>query len=547
MAASNEGGQYTSSWGEVSPSEITVDLYTKNDGQIVEIRAQNSKIDYSKMAFINRPPVAVTTFGAPYKYPPLARVQAQKTRIEAGLHTSLARSPHYFTLLDVGRWGGPAPSSAKAQRDFGIVWMRYVALCEFVPQDAQLDTDQHLLLDNAGVPLSIPVNQVIRHLRGNGYSVRLNKWVTSPNANRNNTWAPDGRLYIVLPDLHLPVATEKPAKLPDAGQPAKPVMRGNVDGNVNDVPTTQYKLLQADGNHLERHQYKTDTVWWELGREAPATGRTPADDEGVITYQNGVRALGAAAERWFDRYITGDIFGPQSGSAARDLEAFIDRVMTIKLASPWTPHFVQIGDMYDLWIGLERFFADVPVDKIGARFPASDIILTPPNPKAMLATDFIDSWVKRTERCFPTLIPKLNKLGAAPGFNSWWLWGNHDCYFAAYTPAGIPKRRQEIRAGGVYIEHGQRADPNNRDGAENGHTTTNDVFRNSLLRALDPNRRAYYTAASSIAYAGNPDFGVYVMGHTHSAFLTNVAVQAHIGVSPPILARSEEQAVAERV
>jgi len=162
MAASNEGGQYTSSWGEVSPSEITVDLYTKNDGQIVEIRAQNSKIDYSKMAFINRPPVAVTTFGAPYKYPPLARVQAQKTRIEAGLHTSLARSPHYFTLLDVGRWGGPAPSSAKAQRDFGIVWMRYVALCEFVPQDAQLDTDQHLLLDNAGVPLSIPVNQVIR-------------------------------------------------------------------------------------------------------------------------------------------------------------------------------------------------------------------------------------------------------------------------------------------------------------------------------------------------------------------------------------------------
>ena len=539
MAASNEGGPYTSSWGEVSPREIKVDIYTKNDGSIVEIRAHNSTMDYSKMAYLNRPPVVATTVLAPHLYPPLARVQAQKTRIEAGLHTSLALSPHYFTMLDVGRWGGPAPNSAKAQRDFGIVWMRYVALCEFVAQDPQLDTDQHLLLDNAGVPHQIPINQVIRQLRGNGYSVRLNKWVISQNANYNKTWTSDGRVYIVLPDLHLPVATQKPLALPAASQPAKRVMRGNADGNVSDVPTTQYELRQSDGPHLERHQYRTDTTWWELGREAPSTGRAAADDEGLITYQNGARALGAGADRWFDRYIAGDIFGPQTGSAARDLEVFLDRVMAVKLDSAWPLHFVQIGDMYDLWIGLERYFADVPVDKIGARAPDYDIVLSPPNPKAMYATAFIDAWVKRTEKCFPTLIPKFNKLGAAPGFNSWWLWGNHDCYFAAHTPAGIPKRRQEIRTGGTYIEHGQRADPNNRDGAANGHTTTNDVFRNSLLRAFDPNRRAYYTAASAIAYAGNPDFGVYVMGHTHSGFLTQVAVQAHVGVAPPVFARSD--------
>jgi hypothetical protein len=531
MPASNEGAAFTSQWAEVSPAELKVDIYTRNDGSIAEIRAQNSVLDETKIAHLRRPLLSGTTAAAPYLYPPLAKAQAQKTRINPSLHTSIALMPHYFTLLDVGRWGGPAPSSKDSARDFGIIWGRYVALCEFVPKNAAYDTDQHLLLDNAGVPHQIPVNDVIRQLRSASYSVKLNKWVISRTPNHNSAWTPDGRVYVILPDLHLPVATERPPVLPAPSQPARRIMRGNADGN--DVPTTSYELRQADGKHLERHGYLGDTLWFERGIGHPETGRTPPNDEGLITYQNGTRALGAAADRWFDRYIKGDIFGPQSGAAARDLEAFLDRLLTINLAAAWPLHFVQVGDMYDLWIGLERFFEDIPVARIGARAPDTDVVLKPPTANAMFATAFIDEWVRRTDQCFPTLIPRFNKVAADPRLTSWWLWGNHDCYFAAHTPSAIRKRTKEIRAGGVFIEHGQRADPNNRDGAAAGHTTTNDVFRFDALRSFDPNRRSYYTAAAAVAYAGTPDFGVYVMGHTHSAFLTHVGVQAHIGVTPP--------------
>lgn len=527
----NEGAAYTSPWGEISPAELTVDLYTKSDNTIVAVRAQNSVMDYSKLTHLASQGIKLTTDFAPIVSPPLARVQAQRARLDPDVHSSLAMAPHSFTMLDVGRWGGPAPMSSTAQRDFGIAWMRYIALCSFVQQDPQYDTDQHLLLDGAGVPHQIPVNQVIRQLRGNGYSVRLNKWLISRGSINGKRWTDDGRVYVILPDLHLPVATKKPLALPPASQPASHVMRGMADPSPLDFTKDKYELLQSDGPHLERHQYRNATEWFD--NQGKLTGRSAPDDEGMIAYQNGARALGAAADRWFDRYIGGDIFGPQTNPAARDLEVFLDRVISIKLDSAWPLHFVQVGDMYDLWIGLECYFEDIPVDKIGWRVPDSDIVLTPPSATATNARAFVDAWVKRTEACFPTLIPKFNRMGATPGFNSWWLWGNHDCYLAAHTPPGIPKRTREIRTGGVYIEHGQRADPDNRDGARSGHTTTNKVFRNPPIRIADPNRRHYYTSAAAIAYAVAPNFGTYVMGHTHSAFLTHVMVHVHKDVPPP--------------
>jgi predicted phosphodiesterase len=45
------------------------------------------------------------------------------------------------------------------------------------------------------------------------------------------------------------------------------------------------------------------------------------------------------------------------------------------------------------------------------------------------------------------------------------------------------------------------------------------------MRAFDPTRRGYYTTGSAVAYAQKPDFGVYVMGHSHMPYLSKVRVR----------------------
>lgn len=396
------------------------------------------------------------------------------------LHT-MDQVNHSFTFLDCGRWGGPA-ALGTPQRCFGIVWGTWTALCQFVPDASQNKPENYI--QAKGTRADNKINDVIDSLRSANSSVKLMKsqWSSTPAntpAIKSLDWS---TVYVILPDLHLPIINNDPASV---------------------IYTLPGGVMQApfDDNRMGRFDYPE--VHFQPGKY-------------VLNRDDGAMKI----IEWFDRYHAGDIFGGPTGAAAIDLTVFMNLLGKCSLKDQI--HFVQVGDMYDLWIGLDCFFDQCarPEVHLGDR-------------NGIKAGDFVDFWVDRTNKVFPGM---MTALGSAPVGQKSWLWGNHDNYMATHS-AGTNTggaRIKELRKGGIYIEHGQRGDPENRDGATSGHSTTNNVFQFPVLRSFDPNRRDYFTTTAAVSYIENPDFCVYAMGHTHSPFLTriNVAFRELPGVSP---------------
>lgn len=345
------------------------------------------------------------------------------------------------------------------QRSFGLVWGQWVALCEFRSRSGGTPPT---VADNAR-----PMNDVIAALCGPRSSVRLVKRVWSP-APAAVSW---DQVHVILGDLHLPLVDHRPATQEHWGE------RGGQFAAWRELVEPEYRYGRYEFN--------------------------PENTSSVMT--------------WYDRYLAGDIFG----GAGEDLALFAQLLGAAPVRD--RIHFVQAGDMYDLWIGLDRFFQEREAHEVrlqDLRDRRGQVVLG--------AVEFIDYWMRRTAEVNPATITGLHSL--AVGQKSW-LWGNHDCYLAAHVPSGVPARRRELRAGGVYIEHGHRCDSSNRDGATGGQAITNQVFTNPSIRQWDPSRRDYYLTTAALAYAASADFAVYVIGHTHSPFLTRMTIQA--SVAPP--------------
>lgn len=466
-------------FNEESPDQMRVRVFVRTkdfNGRLLRVEAENSKQEMSEIS-LSSIGFGVATAGA--QAINFISPNVSDTALDVTTAIAVNRIPHKVLLLDVGRWGGPRKFGPR-QRNFGVVWGTFAALCEFEPSTAGLDTDANLVADDQGRPLpDNGVNDLLRELRkGGGGSVRLLRAMRSDNPNYLKGWKQDlGTVWVILPDLHLPIATASP------------------------------DVARGDGHHMGRHQYKRNL----LG---------PSDDNGMIKGQ-----LAQGALDWFKKYFEGDIFGRPDESAATDLIRFLDQLEKATLRAGLTLHVVQIGDMYDLWIGLERFFSQ-----------QKDHLVELANRDGILAGTFIDHWVARTREAFqtpggPNLVDRLNLLATRPGLKTSWLWGNHDNYLARHTPVvpaghpAVPARKRDVVEGGIRIEHGQRGDPSNRDGEASGHKTTNDVFDSPILRKFDPNRRNFYTALAAVTYVASPSFHIFVMGHTHSPFLTRVQIE----------------------
>ncbi len=489
--------------GEEVPDETVVRIF-------VGLRGQITSVETPQMAggpFTGWPhdqgAIAATAFTA-LAFPYAVRIDPANKVEGAQWVTVRARDP-VFVLMDCGRWGGRMTVGGPSQRYFGVVWGPWAALCEYCP-DSSYANDQNLIADpGTGKPVpNHPINELLLQLRaGGGASIRLVKaeWSPAPNTNDTN-WKTDwSTIYVVLPDLHLPVSVRPPGP-------------------------------GVDGARMGRFGYCDAYTVFNPKAKIPLTQVTPGADGMVTNPLTGSVELGESGQTWFKRYRDGDIFGLPDSTACRDLVDFCRRLSGAPHRS--RVHFVQVGDMYDLWIGLIAFFDDLKTDRIvlGDR-------------DGVRAGDFIDFWCDRTNQIFdatPVADPTapggtrpLGMISAMTGLavrEKSFLWGNHDNYLAAHTPAGIPQRIREIRKGGVYIEHGQRPDPDNRDGNISGHSKTNGVFVHPSLRAFDPTRRGYFTSGAALAYAQRPDFGVYVMGHTHMPYLSRVRVQLQKSLHP---------------
>jgi hypothetical protein len=419
---------------EAMPEEVGVDLAFYDDGTL-------STCDAPRGSW---PPAWGGKLTTALAGRPTNPAHAARSRIDADVLNTLAVAHPTIALLDCGRWG-----DRPRQRNFGLVWGRYVALCEFRSTPGPIP-----VIDRNAKPL----NDLVASLCQKGCSISKIKSVCSP-APMEPDWNP---IYVILGDLHLPIVNKLSTMV-------KQESRGEVNGRA-------------------------------------ASGHTVADPESRMGRHEFFPEKIESVSTWYDRYFAGDIFG----DAGADLALFAGLLGVSPPPLRDRIHFVQAGDMYDLWIGLDRFFSG-----------NSDNLVVLEDAQDVQATKFVDHWIAETAKVNG---PAINALNSMAVHQRTWLWGNHDNYLAEYTPPRVPSRRREVRRGGIFIEHGHRCDTSNMDGATRGHTVTNAVFTSPVLRSFDPNRRSLYLVNAAYDYLKSPDFAVYAMGHTHSPYLTRMRI-----------------------
>jgi UDP-2,3-diacylglucosamine pyrophosphatase LpxH len=250
-----------------------------------------------------------------------------------------------------------------------------------------------------------------------------------------------------------------------------------------------------------------------------------------------------ASERtaWYDRYhgTPNDLGADVFQHARLDLEDWIASLIRYQRSAAGTRmpiHFIQTGDMFDLWIGLHRYFTNDPTGHV---LPETR------------ATSFVNYWIEQTidhteqGRVAQALITAQGTLNAT------FLYGNHDNYLATlpsgHHPSGVTVREAAFsdrdfagKLGALWVEHGHRWDGSNADGAINGHAGTQLAFFFPPVRNYEdrvrkaiahvggdpPERIAYFGEAADLCIGNR--CSIVVMGHTHHGMVKRVDI-----VGPP--------------
>jgi hypothetical protein len=210
---------------------------------------------------------------------------------------------------------------------------------------------------------------------------------------------------------------------------------------------------------------------------------------------------------------------------------------------------IQLGDLFDFWLGFQRAF----------RTSADDLL--------PCALDFARFWAERSLFATdqgPHLVHLLTmtewagknaKTGAA--LNTHFLYGNHDNYrkHGGGSPLVVPAGHEHSGAAihafhapsffgkrGLWAEHGHQPDPSNRDESPvRGHGLTQVAFFEPAIRNLE-GPAGWATSiwhhdniprVVSIRHAlgrcllrpidtSGPCRSIYVMGHSHEPMLKRV-------------------------
>jgi UDP-2,3-diacylglucosamine pyrophosphatase LpxH len=265
-----------------------------------------------------------------------------------------------------------------------------------------------------------------------------------------------------------------------------------------------------------------------------------SDDDGVAA---------PVVEDWFDRYhgkdkieAGADVFD----DAGKDLLAWLNMLKTyqgsLTHAKPEDDSnsakdirlpvkLIQVGDLFDFWIGLK-----CPFSLVGG---ARDF----PNPSA--AKQFVQYWLGQSLK--NVAIETLLKFKAAPTV---FLYGNHDTYMGCPELVGDcpelikhPFPAQFVKRG-LIVEHGHKDDPFNQEStAALGYLLTQAVFVDNHVRMLEDGMSAAKTMAigglwTRLGYnesalnacvrdrlaQGKAIASTFVMGHTHEPILQRIDI-----------------------
>ena len=378
-----------------------------------------------------------------------------------GGSSTLSPAERSFIYLDVGRWGGSQFYSTN--RDFGIVCGRTAVLCAF-----KSDAGSASPVPNTySRPEVDHINALLTHLgTGSLGAVKVRRYDTARTLLPNNADVTPDRIFVILGDMHLPVIT-----------------------SLN------------------------DTFGPRMGRQPGNTGSSGdmVINDAIDWYQNYNGADGSGNHS----RQGGDIFE----QAGPDLSEFV-RLLGAFTAFPL--HLMQLGDMIDLWIGLERFFVAHPSKVV------LDTSKTDPD-----AVSWINHWTDRTLTGTTQSQHVQNFLAFNNGSKSW-LYGNHDNYLGAFQPtqlvqmSGNLQRSENFddRQTRLFASHGHRWDSSNKDGATRGQAITQVAFSHPWVRGMEPGGRRDTIVGACELFLSNEanPFCVFAMGHTHVGVLTRVTI-----------------------
>jgi hypothetical protein len=425
-----------------------------------------------------------------------------------------------YAYLDVGRWGGQ-------ERKFGIIYgygdSCYVAACEYVPQGQSYTPAMLPAPAVANSAVSHPVVQFLRHCRSSVVHGRTFSGVDTQE-----------KFYLILGDLHLPVVSHLNG--PDPSQRPLPEI-----------------LCRVDAAYME-------SIIPELNDFASLQGVTTS---GVTSVSPGIdRMMIDSPIRWYERYLASDIFtDPQSNVVANDLRTFME------LAQSWSytgiqVHLIQVGDMYEVWVGLKRLFEETPPNRreVNICAPTQETCYFY-NPSSLSQRgcdlcreisstdrryrDMVRRWLdmvnETTQAGSESLAQWLHHQTTFP--HKTWLYGNHDSYLRnarLCEEVGIPARSLNFVEHQIQFEHGHEGDVYNRDGAASGHAITQGAAFVWNLRPIlsswvlevfgvpQQQRNNFVRYAANKFLRDENPIKIFVMAHTHAAHLGVVKLAAGV-------------------
>ena len=466
--------------------------------------------------------------------------------------TTQALSSIHFVYMDVGCWAGS--NGWTRHREFGLVFGHSILLCAFAKTDelghyasyanppawnaksGQLDPSSLIDATITRHPDWPKVQELLNNLADCvpkstlhilGATALASTYVPVPARGKATP------ITIFLGDLHAPVATSPSnAHIVEGGNE---MLRGRLEVSNDDL----HWLFSLAVDPLPVFARKV--------------GKRILDNQKDLQWER--TTTRESMDNWLRLYhVEGQRSADIFENAGEDLRAFVDALADFH-QNTWPLELVQLGDLFDLWLGFQRAFGE----KMG-KIPALDNLHG-------RALDFARFWVERSlfETDQGPHLVHLLTLGERAGKNrqtgaplrTTFIHGNHDNYLkhGGGKPIEVPSGREHAgmkinafhlpsfeKRTGLWAEHGHQPDSFNRDENPNsGHQLTQAAFFQPGVRAIE-GPAGWATSmgegrgiqrVKSIHHAlvccllnhidsGEPCRGVYVMGHTHEAMLKRV-------------------------
>ena len=328
-----------------------------------------------------------------------------------------------FIYLDCGAWVNNADGNNTRRRDFGLICGPHVYLCEFVSGGSD---------PSSNIP---GVQGFFNGLAQNGYGVNVIQYAraTHPLAPTTPT---DPNIYLFLADLHLPpVHWFYPSN--ELSAAILLGMRERIPPNwLSNTP-----VFRRQRNHLYRNYYSI------------------AQRDRANSHRNTHES---------------DIFG----AAGEDLVIFINGLCDLSSNIKSLLHFINLGDMFELWLGREYQFRTGYTD---------------PQWRSNESINLVSDWALEIMIQNTPVLEAFNRLTSAGLAEVKFLWGNHDAYLKSASVTnqlGLLRRDPVYRGlnGDIFAEHGHRFDRSNHDNvsAWGGPAGANAAYTMPVLRSAEP-------------------------------------------------------------